>query len=102
MLFLDFQSGAKINTNSTLETKSGENVSVTRSVLFHPLKLINLTRLLLLQLLITNLPCKVDTCRAGFPEAAGVHVKAGVLRDASPTHGAKNVAVGEAKNELVV
>jgi len=32
MLFLDFQSGAKINTNSTLETKSGENVSFTHFV----------------------------------------------------------------------
>ncbi len=27
MSFLDFQSGAKIDTNFTLETKSGENVS---------------------------------------------------------------------------
>ena len=31
MLFLDFQSAAKIDTNSTLETKSGENVSFNQT-----------------------------------------------------------------------
>ena len=69
--------------------------------LLNAFKLIHLTGLLLFQLLIPNLPSEVDTRGARFPEAAGVHVEAGVLRDASPAHGAKNVAVSEAKNELV-
>ncbi len=42
--------------------------------LLNAFEFINLTRLLLLQLLIPNLPSEIDTRSARFPEAAGVHV----------------------------